>query len=212
MIKEPIYLSYFIDSNTPIYGGGKGEIIIKSIRSIDEGHSSNNLQFHFPGHIGTHIDFPYHFSNTGKKCSDYPPSFWIFNKVGFLKCSIEDLESNLNKLSTEIEILILKTGFGSNRNDEIYWSNQPVIPSRYGPLLKSRFPNLRVFGFDMISLTSKLNREEGRLAHLSFLIDNNILVLEDMNLSNLDYMPNKVIIAPLQILDADGVPCNVIAY
>ena len=64
----------------------------------------------------------------------------------------------------------------------------------------------------MISLTSKLNRSEGRLAHLSFLIENDILVLEDMNLLNLEYAPNEIIIAPLPINNADGVPCNVIAF
>ena len=63
----------------------------------------------------------------------------------------------------------------------------------------------------MISLTSKLDRAEGKKAHLNFLINNEILILEDMNLEKLFEKPNKVIIAPLQIKEASGVPCNVIA-
>ena len=72
-------------------------------------------------------------------------------------------------------------------------------------------PYLRVFGFDMISLTSKLDRAEGKLAHIAFLIENVILVLEDMNLEILSITPSTVIISTLQLEGADGGPCNVIA-
>ena len=209
---QPVYLSHFIDSETPVYGGARGEIIIEQIRSIDKGDTSNNLHFTFPAHIGTHIDFPSHFSNEGKKSNDYPPSFWIFHKIGFLNCTIEEVESNLDTLAADIEILILKTGFGAKRHKEIYWSGQPVIPAKFATLFKNKFPKLRVFGFDLISLTSKLDRAEGKSAHINFLINNDILVLEDMNLENIVGIPKVVVVAPLQINAADGVPCNVIAF
>lgn len=209
---EPVYLSYFIDSETPIYGGEKGKINIIPIRSIQNGDSSNNLYFEFPAHLGTHIDFPFHFANNGKKSDDYPPSFWIFNKVGFLNCTLEEFENNIHKLPSDIDLLILKTGFGIFRNKDMYWSKQPVIPAKFATILKTKFPKLRLFGFDMISLTSKLDRLEGKKAHFNFLINNDILVLEDMNLENINSTPKVVIVAPLQIKSADGVPCNVIAY
>jgi kynurenine formamidase len=198
--------------STPIYGGEKEKIKINSIRSIDNGDTSNNLYFEFPAHIGTHIDFPFHFSNSGKKCNDYPPSFWIFNKIGFLNCSIDEFEISVSQLPIDIEMLILKTGFGNNRNEEIYWSKQPVIPASFATILRNKFSNLRLFGFDMISLTSKLDRVEGKNAHLNFLVNNDILILEDMKLDNIYSTPKIVIVAPLQIKSADGVPCNVIAY
>ena len=209
---KPVYLSHFIDTDTPIYGGAKDKIKLNPIRSIEKGDTSNDLYLEFPAHIGTHIDFPYHFSSTGKKSNDYPPSFWIFNKVGFVSCKIEEFEFKIDNLPSDIEILILKTGFGIHRDEEIYWSNQPVIPAIFATILRFKFPNLRVFGFDLISLTSKLNRIEGKEAHLNFLINNDILVLEDMNLGNINNTPNVVIVAPLQIKFADGFPCNIIAY
>jgi arylformamidase len=209
---EPFFLSHFIDSNTPIYGGEKGKIIIETLRSIDKGDTSNNMYFKFPGHIGTHVDFPYHFSNTGKKSSDYSPSFWIFRKIGFIHCTIDEFEISLNNLPQDIEFLIFKSGFGIFRNTAKYWLEQPIIPSRFATLLRLKFPKLRIFGFDMISLTSKLDRNEGKLAHINFLINNNILVLEDMNLEKIDSAPNNLIVSPLQINAADGVPCNVIAF
>ena len=79
MNSEAIFLSYFIDEHTPSYGGIENAVKIERIKSIEKGDSSNNLELKFPAHIGTHIDFPFHFSNDGKKLEDYPPSFWIFN-------------------------------------------------------------------------------------------------------------------------------------
>lgn len=209
---SPTYLSYFLDSQTPAYGGRTNCINISFSKSILNGDTSNDQTLEFPGHIGTHIDFPYHFSSSAKKCNDYPASFWIFKKVGFLNCNIEEIKDNLCNLKSDIEILILKTGFGSNRHKNSYWSNQPIIPANLATLFKENFPKLRVFGFDMISLTSKLDRVEGKEAHINFLLNNEILILEDMNLEKLFEAPNKVIIAPLQIKEASGVPCNVIAF
>jgi arylformamidase len=209
---KALYLSYFLNENTPIYGGKTGTLRFEKLTSISNGDTSNSQKFELPAHAGTHIDFPFHFSNKGKKCIDYPASFWFFNKVGFLNCTINEFESQINYLNYDIEILILKTGFGAKRGTDEYWSEQPVIPSYFASLLKKKFPLLRVFGFDLISLTSKQNRPEGKKAHIDFLIHNDILILEDMDLNYLDINPNLVIIAPLQVEGADGVPCNVLSF
>ena len=206
------FLSYFIDNHTPVYGGYEDQIKITKKSSIDNGDTANSLNIFLNNHIGTHIDFPFHFSNNGKKSSDYDASFWVFNKIGFIECDVLELPKKIKNLPTDIELLIFKSGFGKNRNDDIYWKSQPVIPSSFAKLLKNQFPELRVFGFDMISLTSKLDRDEGKKAHLAFLIDNDILILEDMNLEELYITPNKVIVSPLQLGDADGSPCTVISF
>lgn len=209
---EPIFLSYFLDENSPIYGGIPNTISFSSITSISEGDTANSLKIEFPNHVGTHVDFPFHFDNNGKNSSDYNADFWVFEKVGLLNCSIEEVPVKLSQLPSDIELLILKTGFGEKRYEEVYWKSQPLIPASFASLFKSHFPNLRVFGFDMISLTSKLNRSEGKKAHLAFLIEEDILILEDMKLDELDGTPNKVIISPLQLKSVDGTPCTVISF
>ncbi len=206
------FLSYFLEETTPVYGGAEGTIQFKQIKSIDNGDTSNNQEFRFPGHSGTHIDFPLHFCSKGKNCSDYLADFWIFRKVGFLHCSVEEVPHKLRELSEDIELLILKTDFGKERGSKKYWKEQPIIPASFAKLLRSSFPFLRVFGFDLISLTSKLNKVEGKNAHLQFLIENNILILEDMNLTRVQEAPTNVIIAPNLIQSADGVPCTVIGF
>ena len=209
MIK-PVFLSYFLDGHTPAYGGAKNVVSLEQIKSINNGDTSNNLNISFPGHIGTHIDFPSHFSESGKSCIDYPASYWIFKKVGFLQCAIQEVNEQINQMPQDIELLILKTGFGKKRTQTEYWASQPVIPASFAKLFRDRFPLLRVFGFDMISLTSKLDREEGKRAHVDFLINEEILVLEDMNLEPITCSPETFIICPLLIAVADGVPCTVI--
>ena len=205
------FLSFELNEKSPVYGGKDDKLKIKKTNQIKEGKTSNNLHLSFPNHLGTHIDFPRHFSDKGKTLSNYPASFWIFNKVGFLNCSIDKVPNMIENLDSSIEILILKTGFGQNRGKEIYWKNQPVIPAHYASLLKKKFQRIRVFGFDMISLTSLNNKEEGKKAHVNFLIDHDILILEDMNLAKINTTPQTIILSPLQIENADGVPCTVIA-
>ena len=209
---NPIFLSYFLEESTPTYGGTEGTIIIERIRAISAGDTSNNLNLSFPNHVCTHIDFPYHFDDNGKTINDYPASFWLFNKIGFLKCAVEEIPVKIMELPKDIEILILKTGFGKNRGEKEYWDAQPVIPAAYAVLLRKRFISLRVFGFDFISLTSKLDRVEGRNAHLEFLKANEILLLEDMNLEKLFDTPSNIVLLPLLVAFADGSPCAVIAF
>ena len=74
-------------------------------------------------------------------------------------------------------------------------------------------PNLRIFGFDSISLTGRQFRNEGKEAHRVFLVKNNILVLEDMDLSQLvkSAVIEEIIVSPLRFQNADGAPVTVFA-
>ena len=102
-----IFLSYFLSENTPAYGGINGMFSLKKIQQISNGDTSNNSALNLSSHIGTHIDFPFHFSNKGKRCENYPPNFWIFNKIGFINCSTEDIINEIKILPNDIELLIM---------------------------------------------------------------------------------------------------------
>jgi arylformamidase len=130
-----IYLSYFLNENTPAYRGEVGSIIFDRVKSIANGDTSNNLKLTFPNHIGTHIDFPFPFDLNGKKGSEYPVDFWIFNSVGFVECDVDAIESHLASLSPTIECLIYKISFAKNRGKEIYWKEQPVIKANLANVL-----------------------------------------------------------------------------
>lgn len=206
------FLSYEINEQTPTYGGVVNSIRLSSSRAISKGDTSNNTELTLPNHIGTHIDFPRHFSDNGQTLSDYPASFWLFDKVAFLEAdSDEAFLTGLKTVAADSEILLWRSGFGKYRGTQDYWKVQPVIPASFAQAIKSQCPNIRVFGFDMISLTSQLDKAEGKRAHISFLLEEDILVVEDMKLQSVNAAPDQVIIAPLLIQNSDGAPCTIIA-
>lgn len=205
-----------MDDNTPLYGGYYG-VKMQSLRSIENGDSANTKLLEFCNHSGTHIDFPNHFSIQGKVIEDYDANFWIFNSPYFIE--IEAIDNQIIDLTIEqihaipqnVDFLILKTGFSKFRNEERYWKSNPGIAPELASKLKLRCPNLSVLGMDIISLTSFGDRPLGRISHNKFLIDNNILIVEDMFLDNLISQPKKIYCLPLLRKGLDGSPVTVIA-
>lgn len=215
-MKKFKYLSYFLNPKTPLYGGGKGiEITIND--SILKGDTANTKILKFHNHSGTHIDFPNHFIEDGKKSSDYNADFWIFNYPYILDIpkkkseiiTIDDID--INKIPKNTDFLILNTGFYKIRHKSDFWKFNPGVHPDVSFHLKNFFPELRVLGMDFISLTSFQNRVLGRESHKSFLGKNNILLVEDINLNNIDTQPKKIFCFPLLVESVDGSPVTIIA-
>jgi arylformamidase len=212
-----IYLSYFMDAFTPLYGGGEG-ISVKPDRSIDLGDTANTKNLAFQNHSGTHIDYPNHFFIDGITSEAYDASFWIFQKP-FLIC--QDVEENeiidicdeqLKEVPYDTDFLIFKTGFGKYRGEEKYWKYNPGFAPVLADKLRKKLPSLKVLGMDFISLTAYQNRELGREAHRCFLRnDQPILLIEDMNLLQLVTSPKSVSCLPLMIKGLDGAPVTIVA-
>jgi len=215
-----VYLSYPLSQKTPAYGGGD-TIKIRQEKSIEMGNSCNTSYWSLPNHLGTHIDFPRHFVQAGKTSRDYNPDFWIFHSPFILDISnvepgiiIEPAAIDMNTVPENTDMLVIKTGFGRLRGKDLYWKNNPGFTPRLPVFLRKRFPHLRVFGFDSISLSAFAHRETGHKAHEAFLNHpNSILLLEDMALSAIDHSGKlkQVIVSPLRVEDADGSPCTVFA-
>jgi kynurenine formamidase len=211
------FLSYTIDETTPAYGGGKG-YVKRHIKDISNGDSCNTIEFTMPNHLGTHIDFPKHFSVAGKTLNDYEADFWIFKKAKVIDIvPSEDLLINekrlhLDSLEKDIELLFLRSGFESLRNSDTYFMKNPGLHSSLAKVFRERFPRLKAVGMDFISISSFKHRDEGRLAHKVFLLDADILLIEDVKLSVM--ASNKVyqvVGLPLMLAEADGVPITLIA-
>lgn len=213
------YLSHYLNDKTPGFGGQKS-FFTESKSKITEGRSSNSLQISLFNHTGTHMDLPYHFDEKGKKLSDYPADEWSFNEINVLNIEVKpgeiiDLRQYEERISESCELLLLKTNFEKYREQAIYWQNNPGLSVESGDFLKTKFPNIRCIGFDFISLTAFHHRELGRKAHSAFLGSTNgrpICIIEDMKLSNWSINLNRVIVAPLLVHEADGVPVTVLAY
>ena len=212
-----LFLSYYINEQTPLYGGEKA-ILVEKRSEISKGASSNTKYLKLPNHSGTHIDFPNHFSDEGKIINDYPASFWKFNKVHVISYQAkheemidEALVENYD-IPVDTEFLIINTSFGSYREEVAYWNNNPGLSPSLATPLKTRCPNLKAIGFDFISVSSYQNRLLGREAHKAFLLENDILLIEDMKLDEIQNKAIKSVTAlPLLIDKIDGVPITIIA-
>lgn len=211
-----IYLSYFLDDRTPLYGGAKG-IFVTPDRSIALGDTANTKRLTMHNHSGTHIDFPNHFFDDGKKSDAYDASFWVFSHPFFLEKNVAEAElisftkSELQSIPKQTDFLIVKTGFGKFRMEEKYWQDNPGFSPSTAEQLRVQCPLIRILGMDLISLTSFRHREIGREAHRKFLGDNNILLIEDMDLSQLTKSPKQIICLPLLVKNFDGAPVTIIA-
>lgn len=213
-----VYLSHFYNEETPGYGGKK-DFSIDHTRCIDHGDKCNQFDFTMSNHVGTHCDFPYHFDKSGKKLSDYQVTDFIFTNVEIVNVEVKEGEliycHHLNKINPCVDFLILNSDFEKNRKEEIYWNNNPGLSAELASFLKANYKNLRAIGVDFISATSYNHKEEGRMAHLAFLGNINgepIIIVEDMSLCRIrNSKVKQIIMSPLLISDADGVPVTILA-
>ena len=155
-----ILLSHKIDILTPMYGGRTG-FISESSSSIEKGDMANTSKWKFPNHLGTHIDFPYHFHQNGQTIEDFSTSFWFLNgeKIQILDAKlpektflIEPIHFKQNNLRYDAEFLIFKTGFGRYRNKEKYWKYNPGISLDTAEWIAKNFRKIRLIGLDSISV------------------------------------------------------------
>lgn len=213
-----IFLSYTLDIKTPTYGNrNKFEIIKKS--DMSKGDLVNDSHISTSVHTGTHIDMPYHFYENGQTIKDFDAIFWIFKNPLIIELEPKELiikDELIAKLDTiednDFDILVLKTGICNIRKTDEFWKiNYGFDPDLYN-YINNKFPKIRVFGFDSISVASFQNRPLGKDAHKRFLNpDKPILLLEDMDLRGIDENSHikKIIVSPLRISDCDGLPCTV---
>ncbi|MDW7776915.1 MAG: cyclase family protein [Methanosarcinales archaeon] len=216
-----MFLSYILNEKTPTYGN-RNRFVIEKKSSIKSGDIANDSFIHTTVHVGTHIDMPYHFYEDGQTISDFEPNFWISDKVLFFEIEPEsliikhELFAKLHEVDVgaEYEILIVKTGACHSRDKKIFWEKNYGFSSEIADYLKEYFPNIRIFGFDSISISSFTSRKVGKEAHKRFLDPKNpILLLEDMDLKQVDKNTEikKIIICPLRIAKSDALPCTVFA-
>lgn len=214
------YLSHALSINTPSYGN-KDEVLLYPKSSIANGDTSNTTDFRLTNnHIGTHIDVPKHFYDKGSTITDISPNRWFFFNVCLMEIPCEEgrlmdiADFELAQIESDIDLLLIKTGFERLRNKDIYWNAYPGISEDACEFLRKHLKNLRAIGFDFISLTSPLFKDQGKKAHLSFLNEEDgrpIYIIEDMKLSGLSCKPDQVIIAPLLIEEGNGGPVTVLS-
>ena len=220
-MKKFLFLSHIVDDGTPTYGN-EYTINIKKTASIEDGEIANESWISMPLHVGTHVDMPYHFYEEGQTIESYNAAYWVCKHPLFVSIEpkghiiYEELVNVINsiELKKDIDILLVSTGIENYRGDDVFWKNNPGFSAKLYPFLLKKFPNLRFFGMDSISISSLNEPKAGREVHRTFLDPNRpILILEDMHLQHISSRMDiqEVIVAPFRVARTDGMPCSVIA-
>ena len=173
-----------------------------------EHYKNNEMQINMPLHSGTHIDFPLHINNNGNSLNNYNAEDFIFNHA-FVK--VINTENNyfkpeqLTGIPEDVDFLIIKTGKVSYTNTG--------ISGECAKFIQNNFKNIKCIGTNSLSINALQDKEPGREAHREFLnIEPAILIVEDMDLSAVsEGKLGRVIVAPLRVEAADGVPVTIFA-
>ena len=211
-----IPISYPLNAKTPLYPKTPA-LVIRLVRSIEQGDSVNTSRITMSNHSGTHIDAPSHFYKEGATIADFLtmdtrffPGYCInVPKHESSEISVQDLEESITQMQ-DAEAILLRTGWHAIRFDDPkrYCNDHPWVSPDVPQFLREKCPRLRLFGIDQISVSSVLHHDVGRECHQKFLFGKRpILILEDLNLSAIGINGSFMLrIYPFVIDDIDGVP------
>jgi kynurenine formamidase len=218
--EDSLWLSHILTAEAPAYGDGE-HMRIEAITRISHGETANTTRYVIPNHLGTHLDAPLHFADGASSLTDYDSAFWIFNRPQLIDVPGEDGHlvgpADISESIEEgTDLLLLRTGYEEYRTDDRYWARSPGLHQDLGRWLRAEHTTVRIVGMDVISVTSRLHRKEGREAHRALLDPTRpgdpVLALEDMALRHVEGHLTRVIVLPLRVGGADGGPCTVIGF
>lgn len=189
-----IDLSLCLTEDTPVYVG-EPEIIFKQHAYISK-NNYNEHQITINTHFGTHIDFPYHMLDNGKKSDD----FGIEKFIG--KGKVIDI----NRPNLEVfdeEIFLIYTGHIEKGVDNLF-KDLPKIEEELIDFLISKKPKMIMFDIP--------TPDDFPFPIHKKLLKNDILIVENVcNMKCLEEKKFKVYALPLNFKEFDGSPCRAFA-
>jgi kynurenine formamidase len=200
-----IILSKQIHEETITYGNQKS-FTTSIIKSKEKGDSCNEVKLDFRLHSSTHVDFPYHFIDNGKKGEDFP----YFNRyTGVEVINLIELKSLLyleeSKREVNLHIDCLLLNFKSAEIDSFKRNCGLSLVASH--TLLNLYPKLKAIMLNTLSISSLNNRFEGRAVH-QFILNKNILIYEDCDFSKITSTPiNSINVFHVFGGSLDGSPC-----
>ena len=196
-----IDLTLPINKNSPVLPGYPAVKITQFATLRKNGW--NEKQLVLTSHCSTHIDAPNHMLETGKTLSDYPIESFMGEAVIIDVLGQSEIKADVSEVNKN-DIVFFFTGHNNHLHEKDYFKNNPVISQK--TVLELIKKEIRILGIDSFSPDN-----EPYLIH-KLLFEHDIRIVE--NLTHLDKINRKrfyCYIFPLNIKDADGAPCRVIA-
>ncbi len=178
---------------------------IKRYSKIEAGDLSNTSFIRMDLHTGTHIDFPYHFLEDGKKSHDYTIDHFIMDVlvVEIKKDIINNKVLKQIKIPETVEGILFKT-----KNNILYklsnFSNHyTCLDSSGANYLIDK--HLKLVGIDYLSIEKQGNSEFP--VHKA-LLSHNILILEGLYLENIKEGIYRLYAIPMKINNVEALPAR----
>ncbi|MDD5436315.1 MAG: cyclase family protein, partial [Candidatus Omnitrophica bacterium] len=153
-------LSYGIDEGSPLYPGTP-PLKVGKVKEIRKGDPCNTFLVTLSNHLGTHIDMPNHFSDSGKGAKYYPANKLACKDPVIIDCpkrpggiiGLEDMTAL--KKEKKADAVLIRTGFYKYRSSDvgIYCEENPCLSPAAADWLRKNLRNLKIFGIDSISIS-----------------------------------------------------------
>ncbi|MBO0799531.1 MAG: cyclase family protein [Blastocatellia bacterium] len=196
-----------ISNDLPVYPGDP-PIDITRTQSMEKGDIARVSHLSFSTHIGTHIDPPSHFMMDGLPL-DLVPLDVLIGPARVI--DVGDVSSIAAPLLERAELagatrVLFKTRNSSFwRESQVFREDFVYLEPEAAELLVKR--GVQLVGIDYLSI-EKFNFE--RPATHWTLLDNNVVIVEGLDLSNVPPGDYELICLPLKIKDGDGGPARVV--
>lgn len=189
-----IELSLLLTKDTPVFPG-EPDIVFKQHAKIGK-ENYNEHQITINTHFGTHMDFPYHMIDDGKKSNEFTLDKFI-GKGKVIDINQPDLDIK------DEDVFLLYSGHIEKGLDNLF-TNLQTLDEKLIDVLVSKNPK-------MILLDIPTPDEFPFPIHKK-LLGNDILIVENVcNMELLKGKKFKVYAMPLNFAEFDGSPCRAFA-
>lgn len=198
-----IDLTHLISSTTLVYPGDPFLEITNRADFPRDGFHMDVIKSAM--HVGTHLDSPYHFVETGFGVEEIP----LKNVIGYANVievkvingviKTDDIVEGYSKVDNPYPILLINAGHGVLFNQEEYFKNCPSFEPSFFEFVMNH--QIHTIGLDLPTI--QYHGESPKQAHLDFL-GQEITIIEGLN--HLDELHSEVFFAglPLKIKGLDG--------
>ncbi len=189
---------------------GDPTIHMPLVFSLEKGDEVNVTDLRLGTHSGTHVDAPFHFFAEGAGVDELPLDVLIgpCRVVELLSLSTSIALADLEKLNLEgVRRILFKT-----KNSERWEKEDQAFNPEYVYLTTEGAVYLKDLGVQLIGIDGlsieKLNHPGHPTHHI--LLQNHVIILEGLNLSQVPAGDYELIALPLKLKGADGAPARVI--
>ncbi|WBW96907.1 cyclase family protein [Oceanirhabdus sp. W0125-5] len=217
-MKQKIYdLTYTIHENMAVYPGTEKPIIYEAYNIEKWGFEEKKLTMY--SHTGTHMDAPAHMVQGGKHLEDFDSSKFVGKAVLITikkesgKITEEEVIKYFNEYKiindyTEIEFVILYTGWGKHWGSETYFGEYSSLSLEAVKWIKNKFKNLKGIGVDTISVDPMGSHNFEN--HHELLKDDIVIIENIANLNKIDERIFEFMCLPVKFENSDGAPVRAI--